>query len=188
MTFARLSLALLALSMSAACGEREGATVDSDRMELAARSPAAPIPKDANAGPAGSDDLTWIYTPATESGAGRPRLMYSARESDQMGLNLQCSDTEIILTIVRYGPEEIPRTWPFDLKSGDARLTVMGEPEGEPGGDLIVRAREGRGAPLFAAFRQSGELSLFDEGRENFYDAIDDTERAAIAQFFAACA
>ncbi len=141
------------------------------------------------AGPSGVDSLTWIYDDAASNGAGRPRLMYSARASDEMGLNLQCAAPGAVeVLIVRNAPDVVPATHQFTLQSGSASTVLTGAASGEPASEMFVRASVPGNDAVLTSLRDSGRISLMDGGVTHVFDAIDDQERQAIRQFFAACA
>jgi hypothetical protein len=148
----------------------------------------APIPTDPLSGPSGLDSLTWMYDDGATNGAGRPRLMYSARASDEMGLNLQCAAPGAVeASIVRDAPDVVPATHQFTLQSGVASTALSGAATGEPASEMFVRASIPVGDPVLAGLRDTGRVSLMDDGVTHVFDAINDAERQAIRQFFAAC-
>jgi len=183
----RTVMASVALAMAAACG----AVPESDVTEAASTAveePLAPIPTDPLAGPSGLDSLTWIYSDGTTNGAGRPVLMYSARASDEMGLNLQCAAPGAVeALIVRNAPDVVPATHQFTLQSGAASTVLTGAARGEPASEMFVRANVPANDPVLAGLRETGRISLMDDGVTHVFDAIDDEERQAIRQFFTAC-
>lgn len=148
----------------------------------------APIPTDPAAGPSGMDALTWMFDGPEQNGAGRPRLMYSARASDEMGLNLQCSGDSVQVLIVRNAPDVVPETWSFSLLSGPHAAELNGETEGEPASEMFVRAQLALASPVLTNLHDTGAISLRDGGEVRVYDAINAQERDEIARFFEACA
>lgn len=150
--------------------------------------PAATIPTDPTAGPSGLDSMTWMYAGATENGSGRPRLIYSERSSDALGLNLQCvGPGNVEALIVRNAPDVVPANWQFTLQSGEASTVLTGAASGEPASEMIVRASVPANDPVLAGLRSTGRISLMDEGRTHVFDAINAEELQTIGRFFAAC-
>lgn len=145
------------------------------------------IPTDAAAGPSGADSLTWMFDGPEENGAGRPRLMYSARASDEMALNLQCSGDEVQVLIVRNAPDVVPQSWSFTLISGPHEAHLVGQTEGEPASEMFVRSPLALSSPVLTNLRETGAVSLREDDRVRVYDAINAQERAEISEFFAAC-
>jgi hypothetical protein len=184
----RTLMASLALAIAAACGPTPETDVTEAAPTSAVEQPLAPIPTDPLAGPSGLDALTWMYDDGTTNGAGRPRLLYSARASDEMGLNLQCAAPGAIeALIVRNAPDVVPATHQFTLQSGVASTVLTGAATGEPASEMFVRANVPAGDPVLVGLRDTGRVSLMDDGVTHVLDAIDDQERQAIRQFFAAC-
>jgi hypothetical protein len=129
-----------------------------------------------------------MYDDGTGNGSGRPRLIYSARASDELGLNLQCASPGAMeALIVRNGPDVMPATYQFTLQSGTASTVLTGAATGEPASEMIVRAPVLASNPALVSLRDTGRVSLMDDGVTHVFDAIDDQERLAIQQFFAAC-
>lgn len=143
---------------------------------------------DPAAGRSGQDSLTWIFD---ENGRdGRPRLMYGARASDEMAVNLQCErgSRQVDILVIRMENESRRGgRWPFLLVSGDERSTLDGVVEGDS--ELHVSARLSLDAPVLTAFLASQNLAVGDPGQTlTEANAINAQERAAIAAFFEACA
>jgi hypothetical protein len=176
--------ALLLAAMLAACGQARNETPPPEP-KLEPSIP--PIPMDAAAGPSGADSLTWMFDGPEENGAGRPRLMYSARASDKMALNLQCSEDAVQVLIVRNAPDVVPRSWSFALISGPHEAELVGQTEGEPASEMFVRAPLALSSPVLTNLRETGAISLREDDRVRVYDAINAQERAEISEFFAAC-
>lgn len=131
--------------------------------------------------------MTWIQD---RTGAGRLRLMYSARASDELGINVQCDSERVAhVLFVRYTPppQEALETWPFTLASGDVRAELAGAVERGGSDEITINGAIGLDTPLMRAFRQSGRLSLEEGGRTLEMNAINGDERAAIERFFTAC-
>jgi hypothetical protein len=149
--------------------------------------PLPPIPMAADAGLSGQDSLTWFFDNHGRNGA--PRLMYSARGSDEMALNLQCrTPGTVTALIVRAATEPKPATWPFTLTSGAEKLELQGAVAAE--GDLfVIEAEMPDSAPVLAALHSSGQLSIEDASHVSAMplNAINDAERAEIGRFLAAC-
>lgn len=174
--------------MAAACGPAPESDVTEAAPTAALNETLAPIPTDPFAGPSGLDSLTWMYDDGTTTGAGRPRLLYSARASDEMGLNLQCAAPGAIeALIVRNAPDVVPATHQFTLQSGMASTVLTGAASGEPASEMVVRASVPATDPVLVSLRDTGRVSLMDDGVTHVFDAIDNRERQAIRQFFAAC-
>jgi hypothetical protein len=183
----RTMMASVVLAMAAACGPTAERDV-TEAAPTAVEEALAPIPTDPLAGPSGLDSLTWIYSDGTTNGAGRPVLMYSARASDEMGLNLQCAAPGAVeALIVRNAPDIVPATHQFTLQSGVASSVLTGAATGEPASEMFVRASIPASDPVLVGLRDTGHVSLMDDGVTHVFDAIDDQERQAIRRFFAAC-
>jgi hypothetical protein len=129
-----------------------------------------------------------MYDDGTGNGSGRPRLIYSARASDELGLNLQCAAPGAVeALIVRNGPDVVPATYQFTLQSGTASTVLTGAAQGEPASEMFVRANVPANDPVLMSLRDTGRISLMDDGVTHVFDAIDEHERQTIRQFFAAC-
>lgn len=153
----------------------------------AVSAPFPSIPVDANAGPSGMDTLTWFHD--SNGRDGRLRLMYSAHGSDEMALNLQCDDDGVDALILRMAPQDqTVAAWPFTLISGDQRTVLNGAVEASEDGQLFITALTPTTDPTLTRLRDTGELSLEDSEGAHVFNAIDDQERTAIRDFFAACA
>ena len=128
--------------------------------------------------------MTWQFTSADSpvSGARLPRLMYASYGSEGMALNLQCEAGTMYARLWRGERRE---RWPFSLQSGVTRADLAGTTDGES--EVVVTAAMPVAAPVLAAFRESGDLTLVDHDTTVIMDAIDNAERQAIADFFAAC-
>lgn len=184
----RTMMASLALAMATACGPAAETDVTEAAPPTAVEDSLTPIPTDPLAGPSGLDSLTWIYDDGTSNGSGRPRLIYSARSSDELGLNLQCGTPGAVeALIVRNGPDVVPATYQFTLQSGVASTVLTGATQGEPASEMFVRASVPASDPVLVSLRDTGRVSLMDDGVTHVFDAIDAQERQAIRQFFAAC-
>lgn len=185
----RTMLASLALVAATACGPTPEADVTEAASPAVAEDPLAPVPTDPLAGPSGLDSLTWMYDEGASNGSGRPRLIYSARASDELGLNLQCAGPGAVeALIVRNGPDVVPATYQFTLQSGTASTVLTGATQGEAASEMFVRASIPATDPVLVNLRDTGRVSLMDVGRTHVFDAIDEHERQVIRQFFAACA
>jgi hypothetical protein len=183
----RTMMASLAL-VATACGPTPEPDVTEAAPPPAVEDPLAPIPTDPLAGPSGLDSLTWMYNDGTGNGSGRPRLIYSARSSDELGLNLQCASLGAVeALIVRNGPDVVPATYQFTLQSGSASTVLTGATQGEPASEMFVRASVPANDPVLVSLRDTGRVSLMDDGVTHVFDAVDEQERQAIRQFFAAC-
>ncbi|HET9231329.1 MAG TPA: hypothetical protein VFO00_08570 [Vitreimonas sp.] len=184
----RTMMASLALALAAACGPTPEAAITEAAPPAAAGDPLAPVPADPLAGPSGLDSLTWIYDDGTGNGSGRPRLLYSARSSDELGLNLQCAAPGVVeALIVRNGPDVVPTTYQFTLQSGVTSTVLTGATQGEPASEMFVRASVPASDPVLVSLRDTGRVSVTDNGRTHVFDAIEEHERQTIRQFFAAC-
>lgn len=128
--------------------------------------------------------MTWQYAAAgsVNSGARLARLMYASYGSEGLALNLQCDGGNMYARLWRGERRE---RWPFALQSGSVRADLVGTTEGDS--EVIVTASLPVSAPVLTAFRESGELTLIDQGTRVIMDAIDSSERQAISDFFAAC-
>ena len=183
----RTMMASLVL-MAAACGPAPETDVTEAAQPTPVENPLAPVPTDPLAGPSGLDSLTWMYDDGTGNGSGRPRLIYSARSSDEVGLNLQCASPGALeALIVRNGPDVMPATYQFTLQSGSASTVLTGAADGEPASEMVVRASVPASDPVLVSLRDTGRVSLMDDGVTHVFDAIDAQERQAIQRFFAAC-
>lgn len=170
----------------AACGAAPGP--ETAPAAPAVEEPLAMVPTDATAGPSGLDAMTWIYAGPTENGSGRPRLIYSERSSDALGLNLQCAGLgNIEAMIVRNAPDVVPANRQFTLQSDGASTVLTGAATSEPAGEMIVRASVPANDPVLTSLRATGRISLSDDGRTHVFDAINDTELQTIGRFFDAC-
>jgi hypothetical protein len=173
------SVLLALVTALAACGPIGGepATRTED-------TPAPTVPNDVSAGPSGMDNMTWQFTStgSSNTGAANARLMYASHGSEDMALNLQCEGDTIYARLWRGQQRE---SWPFTLQSGEVRADLRGTGEGES--EVIVTASLPLSAPVLGAFRDSGELTLTEDGRTQTLDAINDLERQAISSFFQAC-
>lgn len=159
--------------------------------EPAVRAAEEPLmtPTDPSAGPSGLDAMTWMYSGPTENGSGRPRLIYSERSSDALGLNLQCvAPGSVEVLIVRMAPDVVPANWQFTLQSGEASTLLIGAATGEPASEMMVRASLPASDPVLAGLRTTGRISLTDDGRTHVFDAINNAELQTIGRFFNACA
>jgi hypothetical protein len=182
----KLTACLMLASVLAGCGQTIEAPPP-DAPGPTAPADAAPtptIPTDPSAGPSGADNMTWQFNPPNSPNVGSPlaRLMYASYGSEGMALNLQCENDTVYARLWRGQQREV---WPFSLRSGAARADLRGTTEGES--EVIVTATLPVTAPVFTAFRGSGDLTLIDGDRTVVMDAINDQERQAIAGFFTAC-
>jgi len=172
-----------ALTAISACGQT---TVEkAERTEApgptapADRAPSPTIPTDPAAGPSGADNMTWHFT---HYEGQAPALRYGSYGSEDQAIALRCEGARIAAILWRGQQRE---TWPFTLQSGGAHANLNGVGEGDS--EVAVTAHVPRSSPVMAAFRQTGDLTLSEDGQSWVMDAINDQERQAIAQFFAAC-
>ncbi len=150
--------------------------------------PLPPIPQSDAAGPSGQDSLTWIFDDHGRDGV--PRLMYSARASDEMALNLQCrAPGTVTALIIRQVPGPKPDAWHFALISGDERMQLTGAIMSVEDDQIVVEAEVPAASPLLSAMAGSGLASIQDARRPEPtpMNAIDYDERKAIADFVSAC-
>lgn len=128
--------------------------------------------------------MTWQYIAPNSQDVGTQlaRLMYASYGSEGMALNLQCDGDTVFARLWRGQQHE---SWPFSLQSGAVRADLVGSGEGES--EVVVTAPLPLSAPVLASFRDSGDLSVIENGQTQVLDAINDAERAAIAAFFRAC-
>lgn len=145
----------------------------------------APAPQVDGAGPAGRDTLTWFDD--RQGADGARRLMYSARASDEVALNLQCrrAGWVTLLTFRSSGAGASP--WPVTFFSGETRQSFAFARDAWSDGFYPIVAEAPVNSPLFRALAPSGRLRMEHEGRVLHLDAVTPEERAAIARFFAAC-
>jgi hypothetical protein len=145
------------------------------------------IPTDAAAGPSGTDNMTWTYSNGgrTETGAARPRLTYHTGGSEGLAINIQCDPGTNVAHAYLWRGQQRP-TWPFSLVSGSARADLQGQTSGES--EVTVHGALPLDAPALLAFRNTGALTLIDGDMTLPMSAINDQERRAIGDFFAACA
>jgi hypothetical protein len=117
--------------------------------------------------------------------------MYSARASDEMALNLQCrTPGTITATIVRSSPgATAPANWPFSLASGAERTDLTGSITTPSSEVWIIEAELPVSAPVLAALRSTGQLSLQDATQTSpvQLNAINAAERGEIERFVLAC-
>jgi hypothetical protein len=145
------------------------------------------VPHNDAAGPAGRDDLTWIFNDGRSNGSGVPRLIYSARSSDELGINFQCRQRGLITVLILRSDPRGPKTWPFALVSGPEKQSLKGSVVRSEDSLLFIEATTSATAPIYQQLRRTGMLTVTDETHAREYNAIDTTERKAIADFFAAC-
>jgi hypothetical protein len=189
---------VMAAAVAALAGCGQTATVESETPEPPVAAPEAPgfpvAPTDASAGPSGTDNKTWTFDQMgrTREGVSRPRLMYHNGGSDSWFMNIQCDAGTNNAYVLSMRDSLSAAPWSFTLQSGAARAQVTAAPvnEGEAGGgEIAVAAPVALDSPVMAAFRGTGALTQTEaDGRSFVSDAINDDERATIAQFFAACA
>jgi len=145
-----------------------------------------PVPVSDAAGRSGQDSQTW-FTDRT-GGTNYPRLMYSARGSDEMGINIQCRDPgKLVVTIVRQQPGDKPNDWPFTLVSGSTRQELAGIVQRKEDDELFIEASSPTGLGIYAVLKADGQLTLQDSQGDHEMNAINDDERRAIANFFETC-
>jgi hypothetical protein len=146
-----------------------------------------PIPVSDTAGRSGQDSQTW-FTDRT-GGTNYPRLMYSARGSDEMSINIQCRDpVKLVVTIVRQQPGDKPREWPFTLVSGSTRQDFAGVVQRNEDDQLFIEAASTSGLDIYETLKASGQLTLHDSQGDHEMNAINEDERRAIGAFFDTCA
>ena len=130
---------------------------------------------------AGRDARGWFFN----AEGGETKLAYGTPQSDDTPLMLSCSGATGRVTLSQTARK------PGDgvtLASGGRRTTFYGEAEADPlGGGTTVTAEAAVTAPVLSAFRDSGRLSIEENGRAAELHATP-AERARIQQFFGACA
>jgi len=149
--------------------------------------PEAPIPQDASKGPSGIDTAMW-FGDTLQSGV--KRLMYSARHSDEMAINMQCRTPGLVTaTIVRNtgGAPTAQDAWPFTLMSGDEIVDLEGKVVRTDSDVLFVEAELPVASPVLATMARTGNASLRDGERTVEMNAVSDGERRAIGDFVKAC-
>jgi hypothetical protein len=180
---------VLVMALSA-CTPRTPAVEDrgSPAHDVGASAPGpSPIPVSEIDGWSGKDDQTWV-TDRT-GGTNYPRLMYSARASDAMSINLQCREADrLLVTIVRQGAGDKAGEWPFTLISGQTRQALSGIIQRAEDGQAFIEAVSRPDLDIFKALRTSGRLTLEDSQGDHEMNAINDVERRAINDFFDTCA
>lgn len=145
------------------------------------------VPHSDAAGPSGRDDLTWMFDGGSDNGASVARLIYSARGSDELGINLQCRQRGLITVLILRNDPRTPRSWPFALVSGPERQSLVGAVVRAEDSLLFIEATTAATAPIYQQMRRTGMLTVSDQTHTREYNAINVTERRAIADFFPAC-
>ena len=156
--------------------------------ETPAEPPEKPIPQDASKGPSGIDTAMW-FSDTLQNGV--KRLMYSARHSDEMAINMQCRTPGLVTALIVRNPGGAPKppdAWPFTLMSGEETVDLEGKIAGADGEALYIEAELPTASPVLAAMAQTGNASLRDGERTVEMHAVGAEERAAIADFVKACA
>ena len=175
-------------SPEAANETQEAAEVASNAGNVLEEEPLPPVPINTAAGEAGRDEWTWTHF--RSGGAdGFPVLVYGARGSDEMVINLQCRERGKITLLQMRGGVGEGRDGPIVLTSGGQRTAfdvTLGPDSGD--GHTPAAAPAAFDHPLLAAFRKTGRLAVTSDGRSRAVDAIDDIEKATIARFFESCA
>jgi hypothetical protein len=192
----KMLMACLAMAgFLAACGQTAVESETPPAETPAATTPPDPnmpvAPVDASAGPSGTDNKTWTFDPMgrTHEGVSRPRLMYHNGGSDSWFMNIQCDPGTNNAYLLSMRDGDTGSSWRFTLQSGAARaeLTATALGDGPSSGEVGASAPVALDAPVMAAFRSTGALTQIEDGRSFVSDAINDAERATIAQFFTAC-
>jgi hypothetical protein len=179
----KLSLFLLALCLPAAACTPDGSEVTIKSTEVA-----SPYPKASVHGPAGADDLTWLFDDNGQKNS--PRLRYAAAEAEETAIAFECRSTgKVTVVLDRLILGRKPPNWPFTLISGDESAPLTGKLSRKQDDHMGVEAVLPASAPILVAISLSGELSLDDSSRLSPLpmDAINDDERQAIADFLSTC-
>ena len=175
-------------SPEAAEETQEAAEVAANAANVLEEEALPPVPINAAAGEAGLDEWTWTHF-RTGGGDGFPVLVYGARGSDEVLINLQCREPgRITLLQMRDGLGE-GRDGPIVIASGDQRAVfdvTLGPDSGD--GKTPAAAPVPFDHPLLASFRETGRLSVATGDETRAADAIDEVETATIDRFFDSCA
>lgn len=129
--------------------------------------------------------MTWMFDRAGAENAAR--LMYSSRAGSDLLLNLQCN-TQGVRAVAMLAPEAAG-SWGFTLHSGELSTAVRGDvaAPSAPGAEIAATAPIARNDATLARLAETGEASIEFDDRILPINAINDTERQAIRDFFAAC-
>ena len=174
-----LVLAPLCLLATACTPDTPEVTIDSSEIgPTTARGPELP----------GQDSLAWSFD--YQGRDNSPRLSHSGRDSDETTLVFECrtpAKVTVILERVILGRK--PPDWPFTMTSGAVEAQLRGRLIRVELDHFLIEAQTPLAAPIFAAIRDTGKASLDDSSRlaPLQMNAVDDTERDAIADFLFAC-
>jgi hypothetical protein len=179
----KLPLFLLALFLSAAACTPEGSEVTISSSEVA-----PPYPKASSHGPAGADNLTWLFDDNGQKSS--PRLRYAAAEGEETAIAFECrTDGKVTVVLDRLILGRKPPNWPFTLISRGEEAPLIGKLSRKQDDHMGVEAIMPASAPILVAISLSGELSLDDSSRLSPLpmNAVNDDERQAIADFLSTC-
>jgi hypothetical protein len=174
---------LAALAVLAVACTPDGSEVTIDSSEVA-----PPVPRASELGPAGQDAHTWLFDTRGRNDA--PRLRYGAAENDESEITFECRSTgQVTVALDRLILGRKPRDWPFTLTSGGEERSFTGRLSRVREDHMLVETIVPASDPILVALSLSGDLSLDDSSRLSPLpmDAVDDSERQAIADFLEAC-
>jgi hypothetical protein len=175
-----LVLAPLCLLFTACTPEAPEITIHSS--EVASVAP-APRPESS-----GQDSLIWSFD--YQGRDNSPRLSYSGRETDETAVIFECrTPAKVTVALDRIILGRKPSDWPFTLTSDNVEARFRGRLVRIELDHFLIEAQTALSAPIFTAIRDSGKASLDDSSRLTPMpmNAIDDSERQAIADFLLAC-
>ena len=175
--------ALLALALVAAACTPDGSEVTIRSSEVA-----SPYPKASRHGPAGADNLTWLFDDQGKDNS--PRLRYAAAEDEELAIAFECrSNGRVTVVLDRLILGRKPANWPFTLVSRGEEAPLVGKLTRKQDDHMNVEADLPASAPILVAISLSGELSLDDSSRLSPLpmDAVNDDERQAVADFLSTC-
>ncbi|HEY7797592.1 MAG TPA: hypothetical protein VIA80_02415 [Hyphomonadaceae bacterium] len=161
----------------------EGSEVIIDSSEVT-----PPVPRASDLGPAGLDAHTWLFDSRGRNDA--PRLRYGAAGNEEVAITFECRSTgKVTIVLDRLILGRKPKDWPFTLTSGGEEQSFTGRLSRMQEDHMLVETVVPASDPILVALSLSGELSLDDSSRLSPLplDAVDDSERQAIADFLEAC-
>lgn len=146
--------------------------------------PPETIPQNSQAGPSGTDSLTWVLHP--DAWWNLPSLSYQSLTGSPTSFNLWCRYTGGPI-YARFPPPAI-KGEPVTLESDPERLAVRSIGAGNPNRRDRVDAIIAYDSPILRNFAETGELTLEVAQRKLVLSAIDEKERAVVRRFFQLCA
>ena len=141
------------------------------------------VPRNAAAGPAGTDNHTWLLNAVYRSNF--PSLSYMSLDGGEIVFDLWCRWRGSVV-LARMTDWKLNGAT-LRLASGPHRLSAPLGGSGEGDGPFMVGASLNEIDPALRNFGLTGRLSLRLRGKAISLDAINDGERAAVRRFFELC-